>query len=336
MTSNTSGSPDGRRVPNALDEPGHTAAHGEAPSDPPLTLSVRGFSKMERQLLNGTVKLSQRRNPRLELLDDADVRRADVILIDGLDIVSVQWAQAQPWLSHRTVIWVDSKVPRPGHMLSKRPVQWPILPMLLARALESSSAARGSPSGFVPFLEAAQPVARATASAAPATPPAAEVAPTTTTTRQVLIVDDSLAVRQHLRSLLEARGYGITEAASAADALEAVKQKHFDCALMDVLMPDMDGYEGCRRLKAMRALIGQLPVVMLTSKSSPFDRIRGKMSGCDAYLTKPVEPLQLYEVLSQQFTGARAGATTPVSTPATLRSPHGQDHPDRRRQPERA
>ena len=108
MTSNTSGSPDGRRVPNALDEPGHTAAHGEAPSDPPLTLSVRGFSKMERQLLNGTVKLSQRRNPRLELLDDADVRRADVILIDGLDIVSVQWAQAQPWLSHRTVIWVEA------------------------------------------------------------------------------------------------------------------------------------------------------------------------------------------------------------------------------------
>ena len=65
---------------------------------------------------------------------------------------------------------------------------------------------------------------------------------------------------------------------------------------MDVLMPGIDGFEACRRIKAKRA---KLPVVMLTSKSSPFDRVRGKMAGCDTYLTKPVDPAQLREVLAR-------------------------------------
>ena len=331
MTSNTSSA-----TPSSpREEPARPRAAVEVSDERPLTLCVRGFSKIERQLLEGTVKLSQRRKPRLEVVGDADATRADVVLIDALDVPSVQWAQAQPWLSQRTVIWVDSKVPRPGHTMSKRPVQWPILPMLLARALENSSAVRSAPGGLPPRQETA-PAARqglpATVSASANT--ARSTAAGATTPLQVLVVDDSLAVRNHLRSLLEARSIAVTEAASVKEALDAVTQRRFDCALMDVLMPDVDGYEGCKRLKAMKSSIGQLPVVMLTSKSSPFDRIRGKMSGCDAYLTKPAEPKQLYEVLAQHVAAARAGAAG--MTPSTPRSPNGQDHPDRRRQPERA
>jgi DNA-binding response OmpR family regulator len=66
-------------------------------------------------------------------------------------------------------------------------------------------------------------------------------------------------------------------------------------------MPDTDGYEGCRKIKSLKSSIGHLAVVMLTSKASPFDRIRGKMAGCDAYLTKPVEPARLYEVLAHHI-----------------------------------
>jgi twitching motility two-component system response regulator PilG len=331
MTSNTSSA---KTTPSPLDEAARPRAAVEVCNDPPLTLCVLGFNKIERQLLEGTVKLSQRRKPRLEVLGDADAKRADVILIDALDVPSLQWAQAQPWLSQRTVIWVDSKVTRPGHTVSKRPVQWPILPMLLARALESSSAVRGAPGGLAAKPEAAPAPRQATPATVSATATAAgSTAAAVTTTRHVLVVDDSLAVRNHLRSLLEARGIAVTEVSCVKDALDAVTQRRFDCALMDVLMPDVDGYEGCKRLKAMKSSIGQLPVVMLTSKSSPFDRIRGKMSGCDAYLTKPVQPQQLYEVLAQHVAARAGAASTNSSTP---RSPHDEDHPDRRRQPQRA
>ena len=278
--------------------------------EPALTLFACGFSEVERRLLEGTIRLSQRRKPRLELIDEADARWADVVLIDGLAPWAVKWAESQVWLESRTAIWIDSKADRPAHTQSKRPVQWPILPMLLARALEESAERQpAAQSGLVPLADLPQaPVAGASVMAAKPPPP--------NTVRQVLVVDDSLAVRNHLRSLLEARGFGVSEASNVDEALGIVAHTRFDCVLMDVLMPNLDGYEGCRRIKALKSAIGRLPVVMLTSKSSPFDRIRGKMAGCDAYLTKPVEAVWLYETLSQQLAGGARAETLAVRTAA--------------------
>jgi twitching motility two-component system response regulator PilG len=75
---------------------------------------------------------------------------------------------------------------------------------------------------------------------------------------------------------------------------------------MDVLMPGADGYEGCRQVKAHCRGDHAVPVVMLTSKTSPFDRIRGKMAGCDAYLAKPVSVPDLDVVLAQLVPGSRS------------------------------
>jgi|GEM_PF-1075354 len=242
---------------------------------PALRLFVRGFSETETKLLEGTVRLSQRRLPRLALVAEADAANADLVLIDGQDADAVAWAEAKPWLAGKRTIWIDSRVPRPGHTEAYRPVQWPLLPMLLARALEQ---ARGTQAR----------------SAVPAPVSGLAVLPSV---QRVLVVDDSLAVRNHLRTLLETRGLHVTEASCVDDALSAVTATRFACALMDVLMPSTDGYEGCRRIKGLKSAIGVLPVIMLTSKSSPFDRIRGKMAGCDAYLTKPVEPASLFAAL---------------------------------------
>jgi two-component system, cell cycle response regulator len=167
----------------------------------------------------------------------------------------------------------------------RRPVQWPILPMLLARALESGPGVAASANS--PIVAPAAPARIAAAAAAGSAP-------------QILVVDDSLAVRAHLRSLIEQRGYAVTDADSVEVALQSLAQRKFDCVLMDVMMPDIDGYEGCHQIKARLRGADSVPVVMLTSKGSPFDRIRGKMAGCDAYLTKPVDPKHLTEVLAQQ------------------------------------
>ena len=164
----------------------------------------------------------------------------------------------------------------PAQSVIRRPVQWSILPILLARALEKK------PGAAVP--------ARVTAKL-----------PSRTSLRSVLVVDDSLAIRNHLRSLLEGDGFDVSTVDTVESALKVLAHQSFACVLMDVLMPGIDGYEGCRQIKGLLRGERAIPVVMLTSKSSPFDRIRGKMAGCDAYLTKPVDPQQLGDVLAQQL-----------------------------------
>ena len=284
------------------------------PSVRALRLFVRGFNAVEKRLLEGTVRLSQRRLPRLELVPEHEASAADLVMIDGSDEQAVAWGESQPWLARKTAIWVDSRSERPGHTLSRRPVQWPLLPMMLARALEQGATAR-------PQAPVAEPPANASA------------VQRSQTARRVLVVDDSLVVRNQLRSLLEARGLQVSVADCVTAALAAVATQRFSCALMDVLMPDMDGYEGCKRIKSLKASIGPLPVVMLTSKSSPFDRIRGKMAGCDAYLTKPVEPHDLFEVLAKHIgpiaqPSAPAAATPRRTAPPASRSePVSSSHP---------
>jgi two-component system cell cycle response regulator len=284
---------------------------------PALRLAVKGLKPIERQLLEGLVKVSQRRTPRLEILDDMNARKADVVMIDTRDPGAMSWAQQRSWLSRRAVIWIDGTEALRGHTLLRRPVQWPILPMVLARALESGP-------------DSADGMARPVPSHEPR-PAAAEVQ----RTAQILVVDDSLAVRAHLRSLLEPSGYVVTDADCVDAAIKCISQRRFDCVLMDVLMPEVDGYEGCHLIKARLRGANAVPVVMLTSKGSPFDRIRGKMAGCDAYLTKPVDPQHLNEVLAQQVgsaapkPAATAAAPAPVPHPATLANRFAPTRPSR-------
>jgi two-component system, cell cycle response regulator len=271
-------------APVAL-EPRLPPASEAAADAPALKLVVKGLKSIERQLLNGIVRVSQYRKPSLLLLEEVFAKLADVVVVDTQDAAAMAWAHNQPWLAEKTVIWIDGSSVAHGHIAVKRPVAWPALPMIIARALESGSALNIRPS--IPL--AASPVVPRT--------PGSALAPTLPPS--ILVVDDSLAVRAYLRSLLEARGFVVTEAVQVHAALVCVTQARFDCILMDVLMPGLDGYEGCRQIKSKLRGAQAVPIVMLTSKSSPFDRIRGKMAGCDAYLTKPVDPEQLKDVLER-------------------------------------
>ena len=263
---------------------------------PLLKVLVKGFTAMERRLLEGTVMLSQRRAPRIELVADADATSADVVMVDAQDAPALLWANAQPWLAAKAVIWAGAKTARTEHMVVDRHIKWPILPVLLYRALELAQQKTAS-----------------------ATPDAALSRPTN---RRVLVVDDSLAVRNYLRSLLEKQGIEVVDAESAEAGIAAASNELFACVLMDVLMPGIDGFEACRRIKARARNGAALPVVMLTSKSSPFDRVRGKMAGCDTYLTKPVDAAQLNEVVARHVTQAdkpreaRPPAHLPARPPA--------------------
>jgi len=121
---------------------------------------------------------------------------------------------------------------------------------------------------------------------------------------QVLVVDDSLPIRHYLSLRLPQlcdSPMDIEFAETGESAIEQMQQHPFDMVFLDIMLPGIDGYQTCKQLKVIRPSY----VVMLTSNKSPFDRIRGTMSGCDAYLTKPPLDEQLAEVFSRMMTQAR-------------------------------
>ena len=109
---------------------------------------------------------------------------------------------------------------------------------------------------------------------------------------RILIVDDTPANVHILQTRLAAHGYDIVTAADGEAALAAVKDTQPDLVLLDVMMPKLDGFEVCRRLRA-DASVPFVPVILVTAKTDPKDIVAGLEAGGDEYLTKPVDQAAL-------------------------------------------
>jgi two-component system KDP operon response regulator KdpE len=107
--------------------------------------------------------------------------------------------------------------------------------------------------------------------------------------RLVLVVDDESRMRRFIRMNMELEGYQIIEAENGLVALEQIRQHTPDLVIMDVMMPEMDGFE---TLKLLRE-ISTVPVILLTVKSDEDDKIQGLSLGADDYITKPFSPREL-------------------------------------------
>ncbi len=112
-------------------------------------------------------------------------------------------------------------------------------------------------------------------------------------TARVLVVDDVLPNVKLLEAKLTSEYFEVATAYDGPEALEAVKRENPDIILLDVMMPGMDGFEVCRRLKADPE-VAHIPVVMVTALSEPSDRVRGLEVGADDFLTKPVNDIALF------------------------------------------
>jgi two-component system, cell cycle response regulator len=111
-------------------------------------------------------------------------------------------------------------------------------------------------------------------------------------TAKILVVDDIPANVKLLQARLNAEYYEVITASNGPEALLACKNNQIDLILLDVMMPGMDGFEVCTRLKSDPAM-QHVPVVMVTALDQPEDRIRGLRAGADDFLTKPVNDMQL-------------------------------------------
>jgi diguanylate cyclase (GGDEF)-like protein len=108
----------------------------------------------------------------------------------------------------------------------------------------------------------------------------------------VLVVDDDLDVAAFIEANLRIEGFDVLVAYDGIEALEVINAKLPDLALVDVMMPKMDGIEVVRRLRSAVAT-ASLPVIMLTAKSLPADRVVGLTAGADDYIVKPFDTLEL-------------------------------------------
>lgn len=109
---------------------------------------------------------------------------------------------------------------------------------------------------------------------------------------KVLVVDDDPQTLQLMSHIVRAQGYEVTTAISGAAALQQVSIARPDVLLLDVMMPEMDGIEVCRRLRANKNY-ADLPIVLLTAMAEPGDHADGLLAGADDYIAKPVDPASL-------------------------------------------
>ncbi len=112
--------------------------------------------------------------------------------------------------------------------------------------------------------------------------------------KKVLIVDDELFVRQLVKVKLELCGLKVIEGMNGEEAIDKAAQEQPDLILLDVMMPKMNGFETCRRLKDHPAT-SHIPIVMLTARGEQMDKEKGGSLGVIDYLTKPFSPQKLAE-----------------------------------------
>jgi len=105
----------------------------------------------------------------------------------------------------------------------------------------------------------------------------------------VLVVDDERRYRELLDMNLSRRGYRVRQAVDGLGALNAVEAEEPDLVVLDLKLPDMDGYEVCRRIRAF----SRVPIIMLTARAEPKEKIRGLTAGADDYVTKPFSAEEL-------------------------------------------
>ncbi len=102
----------------------------------------------------------------------------------------------------------------------------------------------------------------------------------------ILVADDDKNTRLLLKAILESAGYFVTTAVDGQDALEVLDREHIDLAVVDVMMPRMDGYAFTQTLRQGNS---NLPILMVSAKQLPADKHRGFLVGTDDYITKPID-----------------------------------------------
>jgi twitching motility two-component system response regulator PilG len=222
-----------------------------------IKLSYIGLTDNEVRVLKSIFALAPQLSENFSLTSPADLEDVDVFLVDADDTQAMaRWKQIKQGNDLAMSLMLSSQgESAEGDVTLQRPIRVQKLIAALDDIIQEQTQTNHSTLNSEPEV-------------------------------RVLIVDDSYPVRkymEHKLSELVREPLQMSFAASGEEAIDKVNNKNYDIIFLDVMMEGVDGYKVCRAIKAARKAY----IVMLTSKKSPFDRVRGTMSGCDAYVTKP-------------------------------------------------
>lgn len=105
----------------------------------------------------------------------------------------------------------------------------------------------------------------------------------------ILIVDDEIKIREVVKEYAKVSGYEADEATNGLEAIEKVKTKDYDCIILDIMMPELDGFSACKKIKEIK----DVPVIMLSARTEEDDKLFSFDMGVDDYVVKPFSPKEL-------------------------------------------
>jgi two-component system, cell cycle response regulator len=281
-------------------------------NDEQYLVDVIGFNDVERSMLGSIFALAARRDPGFAQFEPgAQGRSPDLYLVDADDPRAVGEFRALHKRAGLPAVLVGTHAQGLSHPLLPRPLQW----ARLLQALEEVIPGADEPvSNLGMSLPQAGTNPRRSLSGAgtPAHANTPRSASNTTAAAKkralgdtVLVVDDNATVRAFMEAKLEPFGFEVDFAETGEEAIGLSGSREYTCVFLDVVLPGIDGYQVCKLIKSNKQAIKKTAVVMLTSRSSPFDKLRGSLAGCDEYLTKPLDEDRLLEVIAKFLPSGR-------------------------------
>lgn len=280
------------------------------PQNDQYLVDVIGFNPTERAMLTSVFALAARRDPGFVQFDPVSAAAPDLYLVDIDDEGAFAEFRALNRRGSLPAVLVASPGKGGGHDVIERPLQWARLLQALEDAIvgvdETLPAPLEPPLTF-PNIESSSTRNRLAADGSVRTPiPGMDVSGIKRALGDtVLVVDDNATVRLFMQAKLAPFKFEIDFAESGEQAVGLTATREYACVFLDVVMPGIDGYQVCKLIKANKQAIKKTAVVMLTSRSSPFDKLRGSLAGCDEYLTKPLDEDRLLEVIARFLPSSR-------------------------------
>jgi len=257
-----------------------------------FVIAMCGVSGKDARMVEIVVARAPNMKFKYALVQAANASRCDIVLMDvQASTAKGELAILQAKFGETPIIYLsdDGRLGDPPHRIARRSLLLQVL-----RTLEEIGHAQSRSAAVQPVASTVAETRSADASAAISVP----IASLKLDPLSALVVDDSLTVRTQLQGALNRIGIKAQLADGGAAAIEFVQKQRFELIFLDVVMPGIDGYTLCRQIKSAPTT-RNTPVVMLTSRSSPFDRARGALAGCDSYLTKPIDLKSFYRAIDK-------------------------------------
>lgn len=231
-----------------------------------------GLARSESLVIRSLFRLAPDLNEKFVFGEPSAEDPVDILFVNGDDVSSLkEWdalSKSRPDVVPILLVSDDRKIP--GMRIIKKPLMFKKFVQILEMITSAESSVR------LNTTDRALPESR------------------------VLVVDDSYPARQYMKFKLEELTKGLLNvvvdfAASGEAAIEAVEKNRYDVAFLDVVLPGMDGYEICRRIRQKQ----DLRVVILTGQKATLDKMRAKMAGCEEFLTKPPADQELRRIFKE-------------------------------------